>query len=232
MEIFMTNLIGTLNEKPLHADLKKWYAKPDDRIEEQVDGFTVDIVRGDMLIEIQTGNLSGIRSKLTKLAVRHTVRLVYPVSRELWIVRQSGNGKRTFGRRKSPKRGSADSFFEEFVSVAPLLAHPNFSFHVLFIQEELVRRPGGARSWRNKGWSTHERRLLQVLSSRLFEEPHDMLEFLPDSISGPFTTADLAETAGRPVWFAQKMAYCLRTMGAIEAIGKRGRRILYSRTGV
>ena len=42
--------IGTLNEKPLHAALKAWYAQPGDRLEVAVDGFVVDIVRGDLLI--------------------------------------------------------------------------------------------------------------------------------------------------------------------------------------
>ena len=59
----MPNMIGALNEKPLHAALKQWYARPDDLIEVSVDGFTVDIVRGDLLIEIQTRNLSAIKRK-------------------------------------------------------------------------------------------------------------------------------------------------------------------------
>ena len=57
----MPNTIGTLNEKSLHAALKLWHAQPEDLIEVLVDGFTVDIVRGDLLIEIQTRNLSTIR---------------------------------------------------------------------------------------------------------------------------------------------------------------------------
>ncbi len=52
--------IGTLNEKPLHAALKEYYAKPDDQFEVSVDGFVIDIVQGDLLIEIQTGNFASI----------------------------------------------------------------------------------------------------------------------------------------------------------------------------
>jgi len=217
--------IGTLNEKPLHADLKRWYAEPGDRIEVPVNEFTVDIVRGDLLIEIQTGNLSRIKRKLTKLTASHAVRLVYPVSRDVWIVRHPGKG-----RRKSPRHGSMDSVFEEFVSIAPLLAHPNFSFQVVFIQEEQIRHFDKTRNWRRKGWHVSERRLLQVLNQRLFEKPRDMLALLPKSLCMPFTTEDLAEATGRPVWLAQKIAYCLRTMGAVESIGKRGRWVLYTRS--
>jgi len=66
--------IGLLNEKPLHASLKQWYARPGDRFEVPVDGFVIDIVRRresegseDLLIEIQTRNLAAINSKLIRL---------------------------------------------------------------------------------------------------------------------------------------------------------------------
>ena len=36
--------IGLLNEKPLHASLKKLYTQPGDQIETVVDGFVIDIV--------------------------------------------------------------------------------------------------------------------------------------------------------------------------------------------
>ena len=56
------NLIGTLGEKSLHAELKQWYMQPGDLLEEMVDGFHIDIVRGKLLIEIQTTNFSSIKS--------------------------------------------------------------------------------------------------------------------------------------------------------------------------
>ena len=59
--------IGLLNEKALHASLKQWYARPGDQLEVAVDGFVIDIVRDDLLIEIQTRNFSSIKSKLTNL---------------------------------------------------------------------------------------------------------------------------------------------------------------------
>ena len=71
-----TNKIGTLNEKPLHEALKKWYAQSGDRVEVPVDGSIVDIVRGELLVEIQTSNFAAIRRKLEKLIVNHPVRLV------------------------------------------------------------------------------------------------------------------------------------------------------------
>jgi hypothetical protein len=56
-----------------------------------------------------------------------------------------------------------------------------------------------------------------------------MLTLLPATLAEPFTTADLAQAIGRPLWLAQKMVYCLREMGALAAVGKHGRGILYVR---
>jgi hypothetical protein len=222
-------VIGTLNEKPLHAALKEWYARPDDRFEVPVDGFVVDIVRGDLLVEVQTGNFSGIKRKLAVLAARHPVRLVYPIAREKWIVKLAPNRRDRVSRRKSPKRGAVEHVFKELVSFPQLLSDPNFSLDVLLIQEEESRRYDGKRGWRRKGWVTHERRLLEVVGRRLFETPADMGALLPSSLTEPFTTAELAAAIARPRWLAQKMAYCLREMGEIAQVGKRGKAILYTK---
>jgi endonuclease III-like uncharacterized protein len=72
--------IGLLNEKQLHASLKQWYARPGDQFEVAVGRFVIDIVRGDLFIEIQTGNFASVKSKLTNLADSHQVRLIYPIA--------------------------------------------------------------------------------------------------------------------------------------------------------
>ncbi len=55
----------------------------------------------------------------------------------------------------------------------------------------------------------------------------DLVGLLPDDLPEPFTTADLAGKLGRPRRAAQRMAYCLRKVGAIVAVGKRGNAIEY-----
>src|SRR6266702_5285947 len=63
--------IGTLNEGALHAQLKDWYRRRGDRVEQIVDGFVVDLVRGELLVEIQTGSFAPLRRKLEQLTQRH-----------------------------------------------------------------------------------------------------------------------------------------------------------------
>lgn len=218
--------IGLLNEKPLHASLKQWYAQPGDRFEVPVDGFVIDIVRNDLLIEIQTRNFAAINSKLCKLTRSYEVRLVYPVVQEKWIVRTATNKRGITVRRKSPKRGRLEDLFWELVSIPQLLSHPNFSLEVLMITAEEVRRYEGKRRWRRKGWVVEGRRLLNVSDRRLFGASADWLTFVPNGLQS-FTTKDLATIANTRRDLAQKMAYCLRQARMIDLIGKQGRANLY-----
>jgi hypothetical protein len=221
--------IGLLNEKPLHASLKEWYAEPEDQFEVAVDGFVIDIVRRGLLLEIQTRNLSSIRSKLTKLAGAHRLRLIYPIAAEKRIVRLAKDNAGELSRRASPKRGRAVDLFWEMVSIPQLLANPNFSLEVLLIREEEVRRYAGKRHWRKRGWVTEERRLLEVVDSLLYQEPADWRAFLPADLP-TFTTSELAEATGITKPLAQKMVYCMRHVNLLSSIGKQGRAHLYAMT--
>lgn len=218
--------IGVLNEKPLHASLKQWYARPGDRFEVPVGGFVIDIVRDDLLIEIQTGNFSSIRPKLAKLLHSHQVRLIYPIAQEKWIVRPATDDNGRVFRRKSPKRGRLEDLFWEMVSIPYLLSNPNFSLEVLMIQEEEARRFGGRRSWRRRGWVLEARRLLEVVDRRVFKHPADWRAFLPEGLES-FTSKDLAAAMNTGRDLAQKMAYCLHKGRVIELAGKQGRANLY-----
>ncbi|MCG3193008.1 MAG: hypothetical protein DIJKHBIC_02257 [Thermoanaerobaculia bacterium] len=228
--------IGLLNETALHASLKQWYSRPGDRFEVPVGRFVIDIVRDDLLIEVQTRNFSAIKPKLTALARSHRIRLVYPIIVEKWIVRPASgrptSRRPTSGedrlstRRRSPRKGRLEDVFREAVSIPLLLCHRNFSLHVLRIRVEETRRPEEKRRWRSKGWTVEERRLLEVVDQRLFQDPSDWRDLLPEGLES-FTTIDLASSMGIGRDLAQKAAYCLREAGVIEQAGKRGRSLLY-----
>lgn len=222
--------IGTLNAKPLHESLKRWCAQPGDRFEVPLDGFVVDIIHGDLLIEVQTQNFSAIKRKLERLAANHPVRLVYPIPYEKWVARQAEDGT-IIGRRRSPKRGGFEDLFEELVSIPELPKCRNFSVQLLLIREEEVRRHDSNRCWRRRGWVTHERRLLAVVGQRLLEKPEDMLAFVPPALADPFTASDLASSLARSPRLARMMIYCLRKAGCVATVGKRGKAPLYARSG-
>lgn len=215
-----------LNEQPLHAALKKRYAPPGSRLEAEVDGFVVDVAREDLLVEIQTGSFSSIKQKITSLSKHHPLLLVYPIPREKWLLKLPKEPGGETRRRKSPKRGRVEEVFKELVSFPQLMCSQTFSLEVVFTQEEEVRRYDPDR-WRNRGWVTVERRLLDIVDRHTFRRPQDLATLLPHDLPERFTTADLAAALDGPRWLAQKMAYCLRKMGVIVQVGTRGRSNLY-----
>lgn len=220
--------IGTLNERSLHAALKDWYAESGDRCEVPIDGFVADIVRGDLIIEIQTGSMTKMRRKLASLLRRHPVRLVLPLPAIKTIVWIDAEGQES-SRRRSPRRRSWIDAFDQLVSLRHLLSDSNLSVDILLVHEEEVRGPLRKRR-RRVDWSVHDRRLVEVRDAATFADPTDYLAFVPPSLDEPFTTSQLSRAVGCSMRTAQKAAYTLRHIGTLLVEGKAGRSVLYRRT--
>jgi hypothetical protein len=210
--------------------LKAWYSRPGDHLEAEVDGFHIDIVRRKVLIEIQTSHFSSQKRKLNTLVEKHPVRLIFPIAQEKWIIRIGSDGTTLVGKRKSPKQGNIYHLFKELVSFPRMIENKKFSLEVVLTREEEIRRDDGQGSWRRKGWSIFDHRLIEVVREHLFKKPSDFLKLVPRNLPEPFTTRDLADGIAQPHWLAQKMAYCLRNMGLIHLVGKNGNALLYAIT--
>lgn len=213
--------IGTLAEKSLHAGLKEWYGRPGDQFEVRVDGFVIDIVRDELLIEIQTRHLYAMKRKLRRLLADHCIHLIHPIPREKWIVREDAAGN-FIKRRKSPKRGKILNIFDELIRIPHLLSHPNLTLEVALTQQEEIWRDDGKGSWRRKRWSIADQRLLAVVDQAVFATPQDYVAVIPDDLKRPFTNRQLADALPCPVKLAQKISYTLRKMDLLEVVGKEG----------
>jgi hypothetical protein len=151
---------------------------------------------------------------------------MHPIAQERFVVRVDADGV-VVSRRKSPRRGTIYHLFTELVRIPQLVTHPNFSLEVLLIREEQIWLDDARGSWRRKGWSIHDRRLLDVIESIVLATPADFAALLPATLPEPFTTKELAAAIKQPPALAQKMAYCLREMNVIIISGKRGRALVY-----
>jgi hypothetical protein len=215
-----------MTEYSLHSQIKDWYKISGDKLEAKVEDFVVDILRGKHLIEIQTGNFSAVKKKLAKMLLKSQVRLIYPIAEKKWIVHVSRSG--TFlKRRKSPKKGKLTDLFNELVHAPSLVQNMNFSIEVLMIEEEELRCDDGVGSWRRKGISIKDRKLLKVCNRVVFEGAQDFLKFLPKGMDRSFTNKVLAKKLGIPLRLARKISYCLRKMGAISIAGKNGNELVF-----
>lgn len=221
-----THIIGKLNESSLHNSLKYHYSSNPENHERKVMDYIVDILTDNEIIEIQTANLGSIRKKLSNLVKRSEVRLVYPLPVIKYIVKFNNQGKE-ISRRKSPKTNTLFHSFRELLRVPHLLNHPNFKLEVLFTEEEEHWIDDGKGSWRRKGWSRVNRKLLAIQSSVLLAEKTDFLDVFPEELPDKFTTSDIHANLNIPKHQAQQLCYTYRKAGFIEQIGKQGRSHLY-----
>jgi hypothetical protein len=220
--------IGKLGEKSLHSSICAWYAQPGDCFEIKVSDYIIDIVREKMLIEIQTGNFTAFKMKLTCLLEQFPIRIVHPIPRRKWIVRLNSRGE-IIQRRKSPKKGDVRDIFDELVYIPELLLHPNLSIEVLLTEQEVILQDDHKGSWRRKYWSIKDHRLLKVLDRRLFSSLDDYMALLPTNLEFPFTNQELANALENTYNRAQKMTYVLRKAGALQKVGSRSKSYLYDR---
>ncbi|HWE08282.1 MAG TPA: hypothetical protein VG325_02940 [Solirubrobacteraceae bacterium] len=225
--------IGVLREGPLHAAVKAMLAQPGDRVEVPVGRFVIDLVRADgELVEVQTGGFAALGPKLDALLDEHRVRLVHPVAAERRIVRIDAHGEVTSSRR-SPRRGIALDVFDKLVSFPSLLTHPHLTIEVLLLREDHIRAAAPAPSRRRRRTpDPGERRLVDVLGRLELNEPGDVLGLLPDLPHEPFSTRELASLLACRVVLAQRIVYCLRMIGILDAAGRRGRTPLYRRVPI
>ena len=216
--------IGTLNEGSLHAALKELYAEPGDEFEVPLDRFVIDIRRDDLLIEIQTSSFAAMGSKLDALLDRFEILLVHPIAIESWLDRPNTKP------RRSPKKGSLYSIFEELVSVPTLLDHPSLTLDVVLVSvtKHQTHDPRARRG--RGGMRTRDRSLREVIETHRFHDVDDLAALLPHDLPDEFSTADIARLGSVKRDVAQRMAYCFKPLGVIEEIDRTRQGYVYRRT--
>lgn len=218
--------IGTLNEFSLHAEIIQHLAQPGDQLEAQLEGYFIDILRGDQIIEVQTRNLSKLLPKAHTMAKTHTVEVIYPIQQYKSITRISAEGE-IVSKRKSPKNGRLVDVFDELVNAPDLFTPENISLKILLIEGEEIWLDDGKGSWRRKGWSISERRLTGIRGERVFSYPSELLELLPRSLPSPFTNAQLAKLLKIRSRLAGKITYTLRKLDLLNIVDRQGNAYLF-----
>src|SRR5688572_8344410 len=216
-------------ETTLHRQLKERYAVDGALVEQRLGRFRIDVVQPDQLVEIQLASLSAIRDKIATLLKKHRVLIVKPVVARKHLVKRHRAGGRVTSRRRSPKQRTLLDVFEELVHFTRVFPHRRLTLEVLLVEIEEWRYPGhGRRRWRrDNDHQVEDQRLVEVLEVHRFQTAADLCRMLPASLPRPFHTGHLAEGLGIDRWIAQRMAYCLRNMGAIQSVGKLGGAWLY-----
>jgi hypothetical protein len=217
-----------MNEFSLHSEIKKVYSLPGDQFEIKLGNYIVDILRGNLVIEVQTKNFSALKEKLQVLTEKHKVRLVYPLPEKKWITHVTKDHI-VLNTRKSPRKGKLTDLFRELVMIPHMIGEENFSLEVLLIDEEEIRCDDGKGSWRRRGVSIKERKLLKVNDRILFQTKTDYLKILPEDLNEVFTNKELSKLTKISARTARQITYCLRNSSVIRLAGKKGRELLFQK---
>lgn len=220
--------IGVQKEGALHAALKEAYLPEGGSLEVLVEGYIVDILGPEGIVEIQTSGLSRLAAKLDALLPVYPVKVVLPIVARKWITLVDQDGV-VVRRRRSPKLGKLLDMFQELTGLARFVTQDGFTLEVAFVDVEEFRCDDGAGSWRRGGVSIRDRKLLDVAGVEVFGCAEDYSRLLPTIMPDPFTNRDLSRELKIPMRLSGRMIYALRVMGVLRVAGRIRQGILYER---
>jgi len=222
-------MIGTSNESSLHRDLKFRYAGPGGETEAEVAGFVADGINAEgEYIEVQTGSFGPLKKKA--LAFGGRLRVIHPVIISKYIEVYDKKGVLQY-RRKSPRKGSAWDLFNVLVYAPELPLEPGLVIELALVDAAERRVRDGKGSWRRKGVSIGDRRMLALHDRITLEKPSDYNRFIPFNKKEKFSSALLAQKAGIGVDLARKTLYVLAKLGIVKKTGKQGNMVIFARKG-
>ena len=220
-------------ETSLHQQLKAIYAaSPDQHTEVQLKNFRSDAIASDgELVEIQHGSLGALRNKtctLLEAKPRLRLRIVKPIVRRKRLTTVCKRTGEVLRSRMSPKTGDWLDLFQDLVHFAKVFPRNRLTLEVLLIDAEETRIDRPAKRHRGKTYRPLDIQLIEIHQAICFRTAEELLAALPvHLLPDRFDTAQLAAALDRPRWFAQKVSYCLREMGAILNAGKSGNAHIY-----
>jgi hypothetical protein len=224
----MPKTIGTRRETSLHRELKYSYAGQEGECEAEVGGFVADgINAAGEYFEVQIGSFGPLKQKAHTIASLGKLRIVYPIIVTKYIEVYDAKGRRQY-RRKSPKKGNLWDLFDVLVYAPELPLIRNLSIELPLIDAVELRVQDGKGSWRRRGISIQDRRLLTLHECICLKKTADYLRFLPFTKNERITTTSLKEKAGISIALARKTLYVLCKMGLVEKTGKQGNSLVYA----
>jgi hypothetical protein len=154
--------------------------------------------------------------------------MVHNIPMIKWIIKTDEKGE-VISRRKSNKKGNIYHIFNELIYIIDLVSDPKFTLEIVITEEEEIRCDDGKGSWRRKGISIKDRNLVKIIEKKKMNKTEDYLKFLPENISEPFSTKDIASELKINIPLARKMIYFFKRTDAINCTGKIGNLLLYKK---
>jgi len=223
--------IGVYNEKLLHQILKDRYTGEDGAQEVPVGPFTADILKGNEIIEIQTGGFYPLRAKLEYYMKNtgYSVNIVHPVVSRRWLVWVSPETGETVSRRRSPKKEEVRSLLREIFWISEYIGSPRLKITAAELCIEEIRLLDGWSADKKKGSSCHKKIPLEFYGESVLATASDFASLLPAALPEEFTRGEYQALCGVRSLALSSEINALCAIGVIEKAGRRGRNIIYKK---
>jgi len=217
-------------ETTLHRQLKQAFAGPKSKFEQRLGRYRIDVVTGRRLIEIQHSSLAAIARKTEDLLQKkHRLDVIKPLVIRKRLIKLDGPEGMIIDQRWSPYRGSVLDIFDELMAFRRVFPHPKLRVIVPLLDVEEIRFPGHGRRrrWRANDFQVADRSYTTWHGCEVLGKTSDLFRLLPADLPEVWDTGVLASAAETSRSVAQRIAYVLRWVGAVEEAGKRANSRLY-----
>ena len=216
------NHIGTLSEKPIHAQLKHYFQCDEQFHEVTVGRYIADICVDKTIIEIQTSQLCKLQNKL-KYYLEHdyTITIVYPVTTLNQLNWCSLDGE-IVSSRNYTKKLATYNILHELSGITQFVDSPHVTIKVICLSCKEVRMLDGY----GKDKKNRPTKVAKVIDCVLDEiticNKSDLLNLLPSDLE-TFT----AKTLSKPIGLKSRKLYraisVLEELNLTERAGKEKR---------
>lgn len=221
--------IGTLQEKTVHAVLKR-YLVPDESCHEIKCGrYVADILCEGEIMEIQTAGFNKLRGKLEEFLQSKEVTVIYPIPHTKWLIWIDKETGELSEKRRSPKRGSYYDAFYELYKIKMFLKHPGLHFRFILMDVEEYRLLDGYSSDRKKGSHRYDRIPVELVEDKFLNCPEDFKELVPANLGETFTTKMFQKATKLSLKKAGAAINVLAYLEVIKKVGKEKNAYLYKR---
>jgi len=206
-------LIGTLQEKRLHATVKRYLCEdvstheiplisilPADERPKGGRKPVADVLAENCIFEVHTGGFYPLRSKIQWYLdnTPYRVTVVHPMAGIKYLSWIDPADGRVASRNKSPRRGRVRDVAKELYWLSDFIGSPRFSIRLLLLEIEEYRLLDGYGKEKKSRASRYERFPTALLGDIMLYEPEDYaFYFLPEDLrNAPFTAAEYAKATG------------------------------------
>ncbi len=229
------NGIGTLNEKRLHHIIKEYFDPETSDHEVPFCGYVADIKNETGIIEIQTGALNPLYTKLSVFLPETDVTIVHPIivkKKVFWIDPETGE---ISDGHLSPKRGCDYDGLVELFNIRSYLSSPRLHIRFMMIEADEYRYNDGWGRSGKLGSHRYEYIPKDLYDIVTIDETSDYMRFLPKELDledEGFTRNEYSAAIPRSVSSRRRSVHyaisALVSAGVIKNSGKRNRANVYT----